>query len=274
MFWHTDPFLHLAVRKANKILCMNSQAPAVLRLKTAQYQIMPSVAAEPSICVCKTCTPGCQIDVPKPDGFTVLSAGRFVPLKGFDLTIRSFAQFYRQLPVDRQAFAKLVLVGSGPQRKLLEKIIGEEQITGSVEMIEWLPREELLKLYKKSHVFLFPSHEGAGMVVAEAMSHALPVVCLDNAGPGEFISPNSGLSVACGSYDQTVQRLSGCLTQLYSQPDFYQQESSLALQRFDEHLRWDIRGSQLLEIYNGVCRKKQAREKRISVNMIKIKANR
>ena len=47
----------------------------------------------------------------------------------------------------------------------------------------------------KKLLFSFPSHEGAGMVVAEAMSFGLPVVCLNNEGPGEFITTNCGFAV-------------------------------------------------------------------------------
>lgn len=40
----------------------------------------------------------------------------------------------------------------------------------------------------KSDIFLFPSFEGGGMVVLEAMAAGLPVVCLDYGGPGEMVT--------------------------------------------------------------------------------------
>ena len=51
-------------------------------------------------------------------------------------------------------------------------------------------------------VFLFPSFEGAGMVVVEAMARGCPVVCLDVGGPGEMVDETRGLRVsAAGTFD-------------------------------------------------------------------------
>ena len=49
-----------------------------------------------------------------------------------------------------------------------------------------------MNIFQNGVAFLFPSHEGAGMVVTEALSFGLPVICLDNAGPGELIDSSSG----------------------------------------------------------------------------------
>ena len=248
-FWHADPFLRLAVARADTVICMNSQAPEALRLKKNRFCIIPSVASEdvaagPADCFLTG--NGGRRD------FTILSAGRFVPLKGFDLTIRSFAGFHRQLTKAQQPFVKLVLVGSGPQKALLEEIIAEEGIGTSLQIIEWIPRAQLKDLYDLAHVFLFPSHEGAGMVVAEAMSRGLPVVCLDNAGPGEFVHPDSRLKVGYSTYGETVRDLTDKLIQLHGKADYYQFESGLARQRFNDHFRWNNRGDQLNKIYTSL----------------------
>jgi glycosyltransferase involved in cell wall biosynthesis len=246
-FWHADPFLRIAARKADMIVCMNSQAPERLHVRKGRYRIVPSVASE-DIAMNDAMKPEVN-GATKSAVFTVLSAGRFVPLKGFDLTIRSFACFYHRLPADQRGLVKLILAGSGPQLPLLRKIITEEGIVQSVEIIPWLPKEEMKNLYGSARVFLFPSHEGAGMVVAEAMSHGLPVVCLDNAGPGEFVHPESTLKVGYGRYEATVRELADKLTQLYRHTDYYYLESRFALQRFNGYFRWHTRGEQLQEIY-------------------------
>ena len=45
---------------------------------------------------------------------------------------------------------------------------------------------------RKADLFLFPSFEGGGMVVLEALAHGLPVVCLQYGGPGEMVSTARG----------------------------------------------------------------------------------
>jgi glycosyltransferase involved in cell wall biosynthesis len=242
-FWHADPFLRMAARKADMIICMNSEAPERLHVREGRYRIMPSVASG------DVALNGAM----RPSGFTVLSAGRFVPLKGFDLAIRSFACFYHQLAKDQQCLVKLILAGSGPQLPLLQRIIAKEKIEQSVEIVSWIPKDEMKNVYESAQVFLFPSHEGAGMVVAEAMSHGLPVICLDNSGPGEFVHPESTLKVGYGRYETTVWELADKLKRLYWNPEYYQQERRFALRRFNDCFRWDIRGEQLQEIYAALC---------------------
>lgn len=122
----------------------------------------------------------------------------------------------------------------------------------AVEIIEWIAREKLRELYDKCHVFLFPSHEGAGMVVAEALSYAIPVVCLDNAGPGEFIHPQSALKVPYQSYIKTVEELGKKLAVLYADATYYKKEQALARQRFNDFFEWSVRGDQLRQVYDSI----------------------
>ncbi len=89
-------------------------------------------------------------------------------------------------------------------------------------------------LFQIASCFLFPSHEGAGMVVAEALSFGLPVVCLDNCGPGEFICENSGFAVPIGSYDNTVSALAAALSKLYQDPTLLESIRNGARARFGD----------------------------------------
>lgn len=243
-FWTFDPFLRLTKRKAAHILCMNASAADVLHLSTHQYSIMPSVAAEPVQDRPVATTP--------PDCFRVLSVGRFVPLKGFSSAIRAFALFYHQLPPAQQQQVRLTLVGSGPEQNRLRGLIRENGIEACTDIINWLPKEEVVACYQSASVFLFPSHEGAGMVVAEAMSHTLPVVCWDNEGPGRFVHPDSGLRVSTSTLAAGETQMAARLADLFQSAETYQRESQLAHQRFDTHFRWSIRGEQLRRVYDAV----------------------
>ena len=56
-------------------------------------------------------------------------------------------------------------MGDGPYKNYLQKLTVDLEIWQSVEFIEWMNREDLKNVYADASVFLFPSHEGAGMVV-------------------------------------------------------------------------------------------------------------
>lgn len=242
-FWKLDPFLQLSKRRAAHILCMNQAAADALNLPAHTYSIVPSVASEP---VTDFANSG------DTNYFHVLSAGRFVALKGFTSTVRAFARFYHQLtPADQQR-TRLTLVGSGPAEARIRTLIEAEQIGACTDIIHWLPKAGVAACYQAASVFLFPSHEGAGMVVAEAMSYGLPVVCWDNEGPGRFTHPDSSLRVTAMDLTTGETQLAARLHSLFHSPQLYQHEQQLARQRFDTAFNWSVRGDKLRQIYDTV----------------------
>ena len=242
IFWLADPFLKITKHSASHILCMHQEAAQKLNLKT-NYSIMPSVASE-------------EVEAPVgSDQFIVLSAGRFVGLKGFDITIHAFHNFILQLSDLQRSKAKLVLVGSGPSKSKLIALAKSLNIDSYLEVIEWIPRDELMQLYRKSSVFLFPSHEGAGMVVSEAMSYQLPVLCWDNCGPGRFIHPLSELKVEYNPNSDWKSSFAEKLFRLYSDGSFLKKEQQLARNRFEANFSWNNRANELYKIYLNILDK-------------------
>ncbi|MFN8711565.1 MAG: glycosyltransferase family 4 protein [Bacteroidota bacterium] len=240
MFWNFDPFLRITRRRAAHVFCMHKQSAAKLPRSTS-FTILPSVATDAP-------EPGVNAD----KGFTVFSAGRFVPLKGFDITVRSFASFCKMLNQEDRKTVKLCLAGSGPMLNEIKSIAASEGIQDLIEIIEWLPRSELAAIYRSSSVFLFPSHEGAGMVVAEAMSYALPVVCWDNCGPGAFLHPQATTSVPLCRYRQAIDAFAAQLHKLYTDKQHLKVEQQLAAEQYQKQFRWEQRGEILREIYAAV----------------------
>jgi glycosyltransferase involved in cell wall biosynthesis len=146
----------------------------------------------------------------------------------------------------------LCLVGTGPFKHKILQWLEEEKISHVTEVIEWMPRNQLDKIYQSSSVFLFPSHEGAGMVVPEAMSFHLPVVCLKNCGPGEFLHPLSDLAVKATTYEETISNLAQRLSRLSYNPADMVKESAFSAQRFNNLFQWDVRGEMLRNIYAAI----------------------
>ncbi|MCS4302434.1 glycosyltransferase family 4 protein [Chryseobacterium sp. BIGb0232] len=240
-FWKFSPSLKKTAKYSNHIWCMNSGVPEKLKINENQYSIYPSVASEDFYVKNEI--------LPKSD-FTAISVGRFVPLKGFDLTIRSFTTFFNQLSEKDKSICKLVLVGTGEQKNFYEDLIKQNNMQNYIEIIEWIDRRELMKLYDRSSVFLFPSHEGAGMVVPEALSFGLPVVCLKNEGPGEFINHKCGFTVPQQEYSETVNGLSTALFRLFSEKNLFKEMSIGARNLYMERFSWEKRGEHLNQIYN------------------------
>ncbi len=177
-------------------------------------------------------------------GIRVLSMGRLIPVKAFHLAIRSFAKLIVAEPT-----SKLVIVGKGPERAALQKLAKKLKVSEHVEFIHWLPREEALLEMAKSDVFLYPSFEGGGMVVLEAMAHGLPVVCLNYGGPGDMITQECGFAMEVGSLDDTVQKLAAALKKLAQDKELRIKMGTAARRRIQERYLWKSRHEILSQWY-------------------------
>jgi glycosyltransferase involved in cell wall biosynthesis len=240
VFWALDPFLRVTRWASGRVLCMNSAVAPRLGLPASRYEIMPSVAVD---------LPDAPADRLLKTDFTVMIAARMVPLKGFDMVILAFAKFYHTLPPAEQAHARLLLIGSGPEENRLHQLIKDNNLTTCTMHRTWLDRQELLNLYREASVFFFPSHEGAGMVVAEAMSYGVPVLCYQNEGPGELTPAASSLKVPYRSFNQNIVDFAEHLSWLHDSPRLLAAEAALSRRHVAQHHTWERRGQQLQRVY-------------------------
>jgi glycosyltransferase involved in cell wall biosynthesis len=178
-------------------------------------------------------------------GFAILSAGRLVPLKGFDLALRAFALFSRKHPE-----AKFVIVGTGPELNRLEKLAQELGIERQAHIEGWMPRERLLANMRFCDVFLFASlRDGGGLVVVEAMAAGKPVVCFDLGGPGLHINPECGFKVPARTPEQGVQDMAEALDRLASDPELRARMGRAAFERARQVYDWDRVAERIIEAY-------------------------
>ena len=243
-FWRLSPSLKKCTRRADLILAMNKSVEKVLPSHERTNHIMPSVG-----------TPWVEpVATARKANFEIISVGRFVPLKGFDITIEAFALFYHQLPTATQAKTKLRLIGKGPLLPKMKAMVKELDIQEVVSFVEWLPKEQLTQYYQQASVFLFPSHEGAGMVVAEAMSYGLPVICFDNCGPGEFVTPDSGIRIPYATFEESVTGFGNALLGLMADPVKREKLAQGARKRFENYFDWEAKGKELRKLYTQILK--------------------
>ncbi|MDX1348958.1 MAG: glycosyltransferase family 4 protein [Putridiphycobacter sp.] len=238
-FRNLDPFFKKAVQKADKIFVINSSIASAIKAKPNQVVVLPAVASE-------------TVEINRDQQeFNVLSIGRFHFMKGFDITIRAFAKFYNGLHTPDKSKVKLILVGQGEEKQRLESIAKEAGVFEQIKWVNWVSRDEVKTIYQTSSVFLFPSHEGAGMVVPEAMSYGLPVLCFDNYGPGELVG-KSPLKVQYGPYQNSVDAFAMHLSDLFLNKAYRQEISNQNHKRFSEEFNWAFKGQLIKSAYSLV----------------------
>lgn len=111
----------------------------------------------------------------RPESF-VLCVSTLHPHKGIESLLGGFARFRVSNPGFR-----LVLAGMrGFAAGTIEARIRSLGLTGAVDITGWIPRQELMDLYRRACCLVYPStFEGFGMPVAEALAAGVPVACSD-----------------------------------------------------------------------------------------------
>jgi phosphatidyl-myo-inositol dimannoside synthase len=109
----------------------------------------------------------------------IISVGRLVHRKGQDKLIEAFPTIVREIPN-----AHLLIVGEGPYRGHLEKLVEKLSLKANVTFVGRIFYDDLPSYLSASDVFVMPSRsrffglevEGLGIVYLEASACAIPVV--------------------------------------------------------------------------------------------------
>lgn len=125
---------------------------------------------------------GSQIPIKKNKEQTLITVGRLVTVKQFDLLLQAFARITLRHPS-----WNLKIFGEGPERRRLEALIHNLKIEGRVEL-PGVTREIWQEMSRADLFVLSSKFEGFPMALAEAMACGLPVVSFDCPfGPAEIV---------------------------------------------------------------------------------------
>jgi glycosyltransferase involved in cell wall biosynthesis len=160
----------------------------------------------------------------------ILSIGRFVPQKGYDIAIQSILQLQKNRSV------RLRLVGGGKLKEALLERIGQNP---NIELIDWVKQEDLIAMMRKADIYIQPSlpHLGEAMprTILEAMAMGLPIVASRIAAiPGVLTHGQNALLVQPGN----IEELSDSLTSLISDQLKRRELGQKAFQDAREHYEW------------------------------------
>lgn len=176
-------------------------------------------------------TPMDRMLIPGPplSGF-IFCPSRLECLKRQDLLIESLR--YVQTPV------RVLIVGEGPQRPVLEKLIQTHGLGERIRLVGRVDTKMLVTCYQRClGVFYAPFDEDYGYVTLEAMRAGKPVItCTDSGGPLEFVRHGkTGLCVAPTPHD-----VARALDMLHTRQEFAQKMGKNAASRYETmRISWD-----------------------------------
>ena len=234
----SDPLLRACLKRSRLILCKTSQTA---RLIPPAYASRVRVRLE----IGTANVPSASVPQGKTGELRVLYIGRLIYWKGVHLALRAFAEFRRHHPL-----ATFTIVGDGREREWVHRLADRLLLNGCVRWLNWIPHNEVSRLYDSHDVLLFPSlHDSGGSVVLEALSRSLPVICLDLGGPAETVNQGCGRVIMTGQRGEAeiVTSLALALSELVEDPSLLSKLREGAAQRARE-FSWDLMVS---GIYGG-----------------------
>ena len=137
------------------------------------------------------------------DKFNILYVGRLKREKGVDILIQAFYEMAK-----RNSRVGLTIVGDGPEKKALKKLVTELNIDKKVLFAGEVSHQDIWQYYQTADVFVHPANwaEPFGRTILEAMQFRLPLIVSNAGAPPEIIG-DAGLVFEKGNIDELVLKL-------------------------------------------------------------------
>jgi len=170
----------------------------------------------------------------------IVSVGRLVHRKGQDRLIEAMPEILKTV-----SNAHLLLVGEGPHRDHLQKLIQEHRLEGSVTLIGRIDYKDLPLYICLGDIFAMPSRsrlmglevEGLGIVYLEASACGLPVLAGNSGGAPDAVVQNETGLVVDGTNNKEI---ADAAIELLTKVDLSTKMGAAGRQWIVENWRWEI----------------------------------
>jgi glycosyltransferase involved in cell wall biosynthesis len=241
-----DPFLALTRRRAHAILTFTREAlDGIPSRHRPKARAVVHIGFSPSDIPTATTEPGTN------EVLTIVSGGRLVHWKGFDLLIEAFARYVRTT----SAASRLLITGDGPFRTHLARTIRSLDIEGSVQLLGHLPRRaDVYRVVASGDLYALPTlRDGPPVAILEAMAAGRPILCLNRAATAEMVPEEAAFKIGVHSRPQVVDDIASAL----AWADTHRQDLArmgraarrYALERHD----WSRIGDTIDALYREIC---------------------
>jgi glycosyltransferase involved in cell wall biosynthesis len=180
----------------------------------------------------------------------VVSVGRLVRERRHDLLVRATARIRRTRPA-----VTLTLVGDGPERAALERLVGQLGLRPAVRLVGQVPHREVSRYLTEADMYVSATEaDNFANAVLEGAAHALPVVVTRVGFPAEVVvDGRTGYLVEPGDEEGLYQ----AMLKLVDDPA-QRRGAGLAMRRRVEELglTWSECAARTLEVYQAVLERK------------------
>jgi len=182
----------------------------------------------------------------------LLSVGRLVPMKGFDVLLAALAELR-----SRGVELSCTIIGEGPERGRLEKLCSALGVDTLVEFPGAMPQSEVVRHMGDSTLMVLPcvvapngQSDGIPNVLMESMATGLPVISTRISGIPELVEDGvNGRLVPAGD----VAALAAAIEALLRDPDLCEAFALAGRRKVESDFDVRIEAGRLLEHFGSVC---------------------
>jgi glycosyltransferase involved in cell wall biosynthesis len=159
----------------------------------------------------------------------VLAVGRLIYWKGIEIAIDAVIKAY-----ESGLNIELTIVGEGEKKDELMKKVNDKH-KSVVKFLGSIEYSRLNDIYNDSDLLLNCSlHDSGCLVVVEALSQGLPVICIKTGGPAILTDDNCAIRIEPDSYENVGNNVAKELKNLANEPEKLSKMSYWALRKAQE----------------------------------------
>lgn len=177
------------------------------------------------------------------DNFLLLSTRSWEPMYGVDVVAKAFVKIAQNNPN-----ARLVLLGAGSQKDLLQNIFATNEVLNKVHFAGQVSLHDLPKYYCAADLYISASYvDGSSVSLMEAMACGLPVLVSDIPGNKEWVADGKhGWLFKSGDAADLADKVGMVINNDHHLPLIGNKVRIIAEQRAD----WNKNSQFLLSAYN------------------------
>jgi len=171
----------------------------------------------------------------------ILFVSRLIEGKGLQFIIPDILKIQKEVKQKTGKKVKLVIVGDGPFRPVLEELTEKTNTSHYVRFEGRKNKQQVREYYQEADVFILPSlSEGMPNVVLEAMACGLPIVMTPCEGSKELVTDNGIISA--------LDKFSDNLIRICVDSELRKKMGNNSLRNVKTRFEWESISSKYLEI--------------------------
>lgn len=237
------PFTKGALKYASKILVTTEETK---KLIPPQYHNKCIVFQ--SLGIDKDFMKGGKLSFEKTDRIKVLVVGRMIGWKGFDIAIDAFNEIAK-----KHDNVDLYLRGKGNLKDEILLHCGDLLGKRIFYVDTFFNYEDMHSFYKSNDIFLNCSlHDSGCLVILEAMSAGLPIVCINSGGPKVITEPENSIKIEPSEYHNLVSELSNAISLLVSNKELREKMGKESVRIINEKYLYEVKYQFIDSIYKEI----------------------